>query len=327
MDAIDTTAKSPWHDGERTAQARAGVADRMAVVGPRTIRTFMPDQHRLFFQQLPFLVAGSVDGEGRPWASVLTGAPGFVTSPDPQTLEIAALPSPADPLAGSVRIGAALGLLGIELPTRRRNRMNGRITAVGHGGFVMTVDQSFGNCPQYIQRRDYVALTAPRPTFVQPATTTDAEVRTLIGHADTMFVATAAQKRPDATHGVDVSHRGGRPGFVGLAADGSISVPDYLGNRYFNTLGNMTRNPRAGLLFIDFARGDLLQITGTTEILWEGPEVHAFKGAERLWRLRPTEAQWLRGGWRLQLEGPEISPQSVTTGTWEEAQAALAGER
>jgi predicted pyridoxine 5'-phosphate oxidase superfamily flavin-nucleotide-binding protein len=325
---IDTAhSPSPWHEGERLVQERVGTAERMARVGSRAIRDFMPDQHRDFFAQLPFLVIGSVDDAGRPWASLLSGKPGFVRSPDPRRLVVKAQPVDGDKLQAALLPGARLGILGIELPTRRRNRMNGRITAVGHGGFVMTVDQSFGNCPQYIQRRDYVALTAPRPTFVQPATTTDAEVRTLIGHADTVFVATAAQKRPDATHGVDVSHRGGRPGFVGLAADGSISVPDYLGNRYFNTLGNMTRNPRAGLLIIDFARGDLLQITGTTEILWDGPEVHAFKGAERLWRLRPTEAQWLRGGWRLQLEGPEISPQSVTTGTWEEAQAALAGER
>lgn len=327
MSMTQPAPDSPWHDGERAAQARAGVADRMAVIGPRTIRAFMPDQHRLFLAQLPFLIVGSVDGAGWPWASVLTGRPGFATSPDPRTLDIAAQPVAGDPLADTLRVGAALGLLGIELPTRRRNRMNGRATAAHAGGFSMTVDQSFGNCPQYIQRRDYVELAPPRPVRVEPFTALDREARTLVERADTLFVASAARQVPDAQHGVDVSHRGGRPGFVGLAADGTIVVPDYSGNRYFNTLGNLTSNARAGLLFVDFDRGDLLQITGTADIVWDGPEVQAFRGAERLWRLHPQRGRWLRGAWRLRLDGPEISPQSVQTGTWHEAQAACAGER
>src|SRR5258708_4915933 len=285
MSATQPAADTPWHDGELAAQSRAGVAGRMAVIGPRNIRPFMPDQHRLFMAQLPFLIVGSVDAAGWPWASVLTGAPGFAASPDSRTLDIAAQPVAGDPLADALRVGAALGLLGIELPTRRRNRLNGRVTATRAGGFSMAVDQSFGNCPQYIQRRDYVALGSPRPAHLEPFTTLDRDARALIERTDTLFVASAAQQVPDARHGVDVSHRGGRPGSAGLAADGSIVVPDYLGNRYFNTLGNMTSNPRAGLLFVDFDRGDLLQITGTAEIVWDGPEVRAFQGAEPLLRL------------------------------------------
>src|SRR5438067_1365118 len=135
---IDSGAQSPspWHEGERAMQARAGTAERMAHVGGRAIRSFMPDQHRRFFAQLPFLVVGSVDAEGFPWASLLAGAPGFASSPDPHTLVIAARPLPGDPLAGALALGARLGILGIELPTRRRNRMNGRVSAIDATSFT-----------------------------------------------------------------------------------------------------------------------------------------------------------------------------------------------
>src|SRR5258708_15010806 len=148
---------SPWHAGERALQIRAGVGELMERVG-RNIRDFMPDQHRAFFARLPFLLVGSVDREGSPWASLLAGKPGFADSPDPRTLTIAARPIPGDPLETVLVPDAKLGVLGIELPTRRRNRMNGRIVASSDTGFSVAVDQSFGNCPQYIQRRDYEGM-------------------------------------------------------------------------------------------------------------------------------------------------------------------------
>lgn len=315
---------SPWHDGERAVQARAGVAEQVERAGGRNIRSFMPDQHRAFFAQLPFLVVGSVDRAGWPWASVLSGPPGFAASPDPHTLRIAARPVAGDPLSAVLAPGAPLGLLGIELPTRRRNRMNGRVVARDEASFSVAVDQSFGNCPQYIQRRDYLSA-APAPGLVraEPFTTLDEAARDLIAHADTCFVASSAQTSgPEPNQGVDVSHRGGRAGFLGIDADGAIVVPDYAGNRYFNTLGNLMVKPRAGLLFIDFTSGDLLQVAGTTTIVWDGPAVRAFKGAERKWRVAPSHGRWLRGALPLRLAGPEFSPGSLRTGTWREAASA-----
>ena len=322
--AIDT---SPWHEGEREAQTRAGVADRMAVIGRRNIRSFMPDQHRQFFTQLPFVLVGSVDREGRPWASALTGMPGFVSSPDPVILEIAALPLPGDPLESALAEDAALAVLGIELPTRRRNRVNGRVVNVGADGFSLVVDQSFGNCPQYIQRRAYVELQPIDSVHIEPLTELSGDARDLVRRSDTFFVATSASPTPDARHGVDISHRGGRPGFIGVEPDGALVVPDYFGNRYFQTIGNRLVNPQAGLLFIDYERGDLLQLTGTTEVVWEGPEVAAFQGAERMWRFKPRHGQWLHGAWPLRVDRRDASPQALATGTWAEAQARLSASR
>lgn len=317
MSPFDTrpapAAPSPWHEGERALQARLGVRERMEKLGPRNIRRFMPDQHRTFFAQLPFLLVGSVDRNGAPWASLLAGPPGFAISPDPTTLHIAAQPTAGDPLADAIAPGASLGFLGIELPTRRRNRMNGRIAAIDASGFSVAVEQSFGNCNQYIQRREYVWTAPPaRAPRAQPFRALDDQALALIRNADTVFVASASSPEPsatpDAAHSVDVSHRGGRPGFIGVDGDGALVVPDYAGNRFFNTLGNLQINPRAGLLVPDFERNDLLQVTGRTEIVWDGPAVQAVHGAERLWRIQPDHGRWLRGGLPLRFEFGDFSP-------------------
>ncbi|HKF64141.1 MAG TPA: pyridoxamine 5'-phosphate oxidase family protein [Dongiaceae bacterium] len=322
------TAPAPWHAGERALHDRLGLGDKMERIGRMNIRSFMPDQHREFFAQLPFLILGSVDAKGMPAASLLAGPPGFARSPDPHRLDIAARPVAGDPLEAALRPGAPVGILGIELPTRRRNRMNGRVIASDARGFAVAVDQSFGNCPQYIQRRDYLLPEEGRAPRVESLGDLDAEAGTLITRADTFFVASAAlAEGPLASRGVDVSHRGGQPGFVGIVSDGALVVPDFRGNRFFNTLGNLLAHPQAGLLFPDFATGDLLQLEGATEILFDGPLLRAFRGAELLWRLRPARARWLRGVLPFRLVLGEASPHSLRTGTWREAQTLLQGDR
>jgi predicted pyridoxine 5'-phosphate oxidase superfamily flavin-nucleotide-binding protein len=303
-----------WHEGERLAQGKAGVADRMASIGERVLRRFMPEQHRAFFAQLPFLVVGSLDHEGQPFASLLFGPPGFASSPDPITLLVRALPGDRDPLAGALREGTSLGILGIELPTLRRNRLNGRVAKLGSGGFVIAVDQSFGNCPQYIHRRDYVALAANAftgPLGVESFSALTPDAASLIERADTAFIASAASGADDRDHGVDVSHRGGTPGFLKLDAEGRIVLPDYRGNFFFNTLGNLLVNPRVGLTVVDFTSGDLLQLTGKAEIVWEGPLLAEHKGAQRLLRIESLRGQWVRGGFPLRTALRELSPQAL----------------
>jgi predicted pyridoxine 5'-phosphate oxidase superfamily flavin-nucleotide-binding protein len=304
-----------WHAGERAAQTRAGTAQHMAEVGPQVIRPFMPDQHRVFFGQLPFVVVGALDAEGQPWASILTGLPGFVRSPHPTRLEIAAEPVAGDPLRDALRLGAPVGLLGIELPTRRRNRMNGFILAKDENGFAVAAEESFGNCPQYIQRRDYASFAQDARPAVESFAGLPSDAAALVRRADTMFVVTAAPA-DDGDYRVDVSHRGGRPGFLGIEAAGAVVVPDFRGNGFFQTLGNLTVYPRVGLLIPDFATGDLLQIAGDAEIVWEGPEVEAYPGAQRLWKVRPRRGHWLRGAFPLRFGEAELSPRARMVGTY-----------
>lgn len=276
----------PFHAGELAAQALAGVASRGA-----GIRTFMPDQHRIFFAQLPWLFAGVLDREGWPLATALAAAPGFVESPTPTKLSIAALPAHDDPAFGAFRPGGPIGLLGLEFETRRRNRANGRIETVGAEGFAASVTQSFGNCAKYIQIRNRIQDGREPATSPVELSSLDAEARALIAGADTLFIASAAALESE-TGGVDISHRGGRPGFVRIDGD-TLVVPDFTGNNYFNTFGNLLQEPRASLLFVNFETGTLLQLQGEAEIVWEGPELARLDDAERLWRFH-VKRSWYR---------------------------------
>jgi len=310
---------SPWHAGELAVQARAGSFDHMQGVGRRVIRGAMPEQHRDFFPLLPFVALGAVDARGQPWATLLAGgAPGFAWSPDETHLRIDALPPDDDPLAGLLRPGAALALLGIELPTRRRNRANGRIEERDALGFSLQVLQSFGNCPKYIQRRELLPLASersPRATARRAGVLLGA-ARHQVRVADTFFVATHATGQAQSG-GSDVSHRGGRPGFVQVSEDGrTLTWPDFLGNAFFNTLGNIAVQPRTGLVFPDFATGDLLHVNGRAEIVWDGDELEGFEGAQRLVRLRVDEVLQRPAALPLRWRLLEASPALEGTGVW-----------
>lgn len=312
--------RSPWHAGEIEMQARIGVSERMEVLGRRVIRDHMPDQHRSFYEQLPFMVYGAVDADGKPWASLLEGEPGFVHSPEPQLLHFSSRPTVDDP--AQLRDGSAIGLLGIELHTRRRNRINGHIGAMSENGFDVTVDQSYGNCPQYIQLRQFrtVSLADPATRPAQYFNGLDDAAKAMIAEADTFFVASYVDI--EGVRSVDVSHRGGQSGFVRVDGD-RLTIPDFAGNLFFNTLGNLLVNPRAGLLFIDFISGDLLQLSGRTEITLEGPEVEAFQGAERIWTFHVEHVVRRPAALALRWRFDGVSPTSLLTGTWPQAKARL----
>jgi hypothetical protein len=277
---------SPFHPGEIEAQICAGGGPLGA-----GIRDFLVDPQRAFFEALPYVFAG-VLGEGWPWATLFAGPPGFVSAPDARTLQVRGPLDASDPSQRAIVTGSAAAILGIDLATRRRNRANGIVAAAGSEGFTLDVRQGFGNCPQYIHPRAF----RPFPGSWQAPEDLghlDAEAREAIGRADTFFVASAA-RTGDPRGGADISHRGGWPGFVRVEGD-TLTVPDFRGNRYFNTLGNLVSNPRAALLFVDFAGGGLLHLQGSTEILWEGPEVEEAEGAERLWRVRVERGFRRRG--------------------------------
>jgi uncharacterized protein len=319
---VATVNDDAFHEGERAAQARVGVRDRLAVVGSRAIRGFLLEQHRQFFAQLPLILLGMVDELGQPWASVLAGHPGFVVSPDPQHLFIRARLLHADPLSDALIAGAPIGLLGIEPHTRRRNRLNGIVESMTAGSFTVRVHQSFGNCPQYIQARapEFAGHDVLRDKLVHRAESLDEAMCRLIGSADTLYIATAfGDARADIIpqHGIDVSHRGGKPGFVRIDNACTLTMPDFLGNSFFNTIGNILLNPRAGLLFIDFATGDLVYLAVDAEIIWDGDEVKAFLGAERLLRFGIRQAMRVEASLPLRWGAAEFSPLLQRTGSWE----------
>jgi predicted pyridoxine 5'-phosphate oxidase superfamily flavin-nucleotide-binding protein len=305
----------PLHLDELEAQARAGHAPRVG-----GIRNFMPGQHRSFFELLPYLFVAITDAEGWPLATMLTGQPGFARSPDPITLRVDAIPDAADPAARAIARSQEIGVLGLDLSTRRRNRANGHIVDVDRGGFSVAIRQSFGNCAKYIQRR--AAHEALRATArLDPLAGLDTQARALIGRADTFFVASRSRAEPDAMGGIDMSHRGGRPGFVQIKGD-RLDIPDFPGNRYYNTLGNLLGDPRGSLLFLDFESGDMLQLQGLVTIDWSADAARAFGGAERLWCFEVVR------GWRrhpacaLKWSFIDYAPTTLGTGSWDRPAAS-----
>ncbi|PCG84866.1 pyridoxamine 5-phosphate oxidase [Streptomyces sp. WZ.A104] len=277
---------SGYHRGEVAVQERAGLA-RRAAGAQRAIRRDIPEVAADFLGRQPFLVVGGADERGRIWATQLTGEPGFLSVPAPDTLIIEALPPPDDPLAGLLSgagtggaAPARVGMIGIEPATRRRMRMNGRAVRDGDG-LRVTLDQAVANCPKYIQARRHRRIgpgeeTGQRHTVSAGDALSPAQQEALRA-ADTFFVATASD-RGDA----DASHRGGNPGFVQVLTPRLLRWPDYAGNGMFLTLGNLELNPAAGLLVPGWDTGTSLQLTGLARTVWDGDAVARVAGAERL---------------------------------------------
>ena len=242
----------PFHPGELEAQRLAG-----QIAAGHGIRDHLTEQHRFFFAALPFVLVATLEPDGAPHARLLNGAPGFIRSPDPTTLELDGVTT--------LQAGEQVGLLGIDLATRRRNRANGVVRSNRQGVLQVTVIDSFGNCPKYITPRalQQAAGMAQAP---QEFVGLDAAARAIVATSDTFFVATSG-----GAHGVDISHRGGPPGFARIDGD-TLVIPDFSGNRYFNTLGNLLIEPCASLLFIDFAAGDVLTLRGEVSIAWSQRE-------------------------------------------------------
>src|ERR1700680_3559524 len=315
--------ESPFHAGELPAQERAGVRERMNVDARRGIRDYMPEQHRLFFAQQPFMVLGGVDENGQPWATLRVGVPGFISTPDERTLRIRGRSWAGDPLARTWQVGSVLGGLGIQPATRRRNRVNGVITAIDDQAITVAVSQSFGNCAKYIQSRTPIEFNAAE-AMESPVVSSrlNDDDRALLARADTFFVA-SANTSSDAGmgRGADVSHRGGKPGFIRIDDDRTLTTPDFSGNLFFNTIGNLMHDPRAGLLVIDFDSGDLLYLAVDAEIIWEGQELESFDGAERLIRWHVREVRRTRRALPLRWSGVQYAPQLVKTGSWKTPEA------
>lgn len=259
-----------YHAGSRAVQDRAGVRDRADHVG-RSLGRTVPPVAAAFLERQPLLIVGAADpGTGRVWAHALAGTPGFVRAAGPRRVSVTA----THPFRGAT----AVGTLALDPRTRRRMRLNGRLTPTATG-FTVDAEQVFSNCPKYIRRRESYRTVSRAPGAPRHLTALGTGEADFIRAADTFFLATV-----HAT-GADASHRGGDPGFVRVTSPHELTWSDYSGNAMFLSLGNLHADPRAGLLFLDWETGDTLQLTGEARTEF-GPD------GSRAVRFTLTEARW-----------------------------------
>ena len=252
-----------FHEGELAVQRRAGVSTEAArlegMLAPADLRGGMSR----FLAERTFAVIAGRDHGGVLWISPMTGPAGFLQA-RAATLDIHAVPAAGDPLH-ALPAGQPVGLLAIEFAIRRRVRINGDLIAAGAGGLSIAVEQAFGNCPQYIHPRHVTADAALGDPVARHASVLDEAGIALIRRADTFFLGTTHPER-----GVDASHRGGATGFVRVDG-GDLWWPDYPGNNMFNSMGNLAVDDSAALLFVDFATGTTLQMSGSAALQWTEP--------------------------------------------------------
>lgn len=298
---IPVMEKNPFHPGEEKMQALAG-EEQIARRNSQLIANRIPNGAIKFVDKQPFAIVASMDTNQNIWVSLLAGQPGFVKVEDPESIRLNTyyLVSAQDDILWTNIAGhPVLGMLFIELSTRKRLKVNGRLsTEPGISGFLLEVQECFPLCPRYIQRRE-VEIGSESPNTTQPKLTGSfftTELQEWIGAADTFFVGSAH----DDDH-LDAGHRGGNPGFVQILDHETLMIPDYNGNSMFNSLGNFSVNPRAGLLFVNFETGESLQLTGHADLHFIVPDsADTTGGTGRYWQfhlhswLRQTTVQGLQ---------------------------------
>jgi predicted pyridoxine 5'-phosphate oxidase superfamily flavin-nucleotide-binding protein len=280
-----------FHAGEIAAQERAGeraVARRRGpMIGDRLV-----DAARAFLSHQGVVAVGAAGSDGTLWASLWCGAPGFLRSDElGEHVEVSSALGRTlseDPVRPLLQTGAPFAMLVIDFETRRRLRINGTVSRNDATALELHVRETFGNCSKYIQRRERRDEPSSGPPMrIERGRALDDERRSVIARTDTVFVTSIHPER-----GLDVSHRGGHPGFVKLDGERMLRLPDYPGNSMFQTLGNFEVDPRAGLALIDFERCRVLSLTGNAVAAFSAEDPgHPIGGTGRYWCF--TVEQWV----------------------------------
>ena len=280
---------SPFHEGELKIQQLTRESDAAASNG-KLISDRLPPGASSFILQQSYCVLGRMLPDQSIWTIFIEATKGFASADDEGKVLRFQIPNGMGsdthlPPIHKFHEGDPLGTLFIELSTRRRLRVNGQITKSGEDYFYMNIEEAYPNCPKYIQRRELVNQpSATSPTSVKSGTVLDISLARWIQTTDTFFVASA---NPDGM--LDVSHRGGKPGFIKIE-DGKLNIPDYPGNSMFGTIGNFAICPKAGIVLVDFANNRQLQMTGNVSLdLHSNCNVEATAGTGRWWSLEPQK--------------------------------------
>lgn len=301
-----------WHEGELHFQQLAGVPDSNLM--RRAIMKTMPPVAMDFVARQELAAIGTINDSGTPNAWVLAGPAGFLRAPTGDTLRLSrAAVDALDPLFEEhLQHRPEVGTIVLEPRTRRRMRINGRAAWDEERQLVITASEVFSNCPKYIQTREPATIWTKPPKLEREETRSSLSSAdlSLVERADTFFIASRHREA-----GVDISHRGGRPGFLRAVGASRLRFPDYSGNNMFQTLGNIFVDDRAGLAILDFEAGALLQVEGRAFVTEDPELVASFAGARRViefeaWSV--TRSEWAgEASWTLGEFSPALPPESV----------------
>ncbi|MGA9360269.1 MAG: pyridoxamine 5'-phosphate oxidase family protein [Mycobacterium sp.] len=255
-----------FHEGELATQRRAGVEADAKRLEKMLGSAHLSAGAARFLALQTFTAVTGRDRNGVLWISALAAPAGFLQGDD-NVLRVSTVPREGDPLH-RMPIGQQIGLVAIDFAARRRMRLNGTLVGGDNAGLTVQIDQAYGNCPQYIHRRELNVsmFTATPAADARHSTRLDATDQALIAASDTFFLGTSHPIR-----GSDASHRGGPAGFVRVNSSQRLWWPDYPGNNMFNSFGNLAVDDEAALLFIDFLTGATLHISGSAQVQWTQP--------------------------------------------------------
>lgn len=272
-----------YHKGERKIQELTEEVNIADANGRVITDSIVPGAIK-FIENQSMTIVSSVDDEQNVWISILSGPYGFINVEAHNKLSInlkQVTSSKLDIFYNNILTSNQIGTLFIELATRRRFRINGKIT-IDDDVVSLNVLEAYPNCPKYIQQRKIIKNNTVKGQSEQiSGETLSDELKEWIKSSDTLFVGSQSSNQL-----MDASHRGGNPGFVKITDTGAIKIPDYSGNSLYNTLGNFVQNERAGLLFIDFKENKTLQLTGEASILFNQNSEEDLKhtgGTGRYW--------------------------------------------
>ncbi|KAI9878708.1 MAG: hypothetical protein M1830_010752 [Pleopsidium flavum] len=246
-------------------------------------------------QYSPLLALGTLDKEGKPWTTIWGGEPGFSRPIAHSIIGIKTLVDRKNDPVVETLLGASddgevireeskgrmVSGLAIDLASRRRVKLAGRMvagalgqlggegevdeSAKGEMQLVVKIEQSLGNCPKYLNSK-HIYPSLPEPKLISSTPHLPQQAIDLLSKSDLFFISSSNRESD-----MDTNYRGGPPGFVRVLNNDSngtaIVYPEYSGNRLYQTLGNLQTTPQAGLVFPDLDTGDVLYVTGTTEIL------------------------------------------------------------
>lgn len=307
------------HEGELRVQARRQTPPELTEMIRGAIQDEMSRQHAAYYSRLRYMPLGVADERGRLWATVLCNPE--TTPESSELLKVRARVNPGDPFVQAVcarpLIAGARQFAGvaIDFATRSRVKIAGLVDAATLERETLTLalraNEHMGNCPKYITVRDL------RPTDRTPRTTAlgaklSSPAREVLRQASTIFVATRHTGSDPRESDMGFNHRGGPKGFLRYFEDergAHLVLPDYSGNRFYQSLGNVETDPVMGIAVPDFASGALLQVSGRARNLFDDEAAAVMPGASLVTLVTIDEAILTSGALDLELAGDEqLSP-------------------